>query len=85
MQIKIKNKIIGKDQPCFIVGEIGINHNGDINIAKRLIDLACKYGFDAVKFQKRTVEDVYTKEELAKPRENPFPEPPKVTPEELRS
>jgi len=72
MKIKIKDKIIGKSQPCFIVGEIGINHNGDINITKQLIDLACKYGFDAVKFQKRTVEDVYTKEELEKPRENPF-------------
>jgi len=71
-QIKIQNKIIGKEQPCFVIGEIGINHNGDINIAKQLIDLACKHGLDAIKFQKRTIEDVYTKEELKKPRENPF-------------
>ena len=49
----------------FIIAEIGINHNGDIAIAKKLIDQAKKAGFDAVKFQKRTVEKVYTKEFLA--------------------
>lgn len=70
--IKIKNKLIGENQPIFIVAEIGINHNGDINIAKKLIDMAVFNGCDAVKFQKRTVELVYTAEELAKPRENPF-------------
>lgn len=70
--IVIANKKIGNNHPCFIIAEIGINHNGDINIAKKLIDLAVEYGFDAVKFQKRTIEEVYTKEELAKPRENPF-------------
>jgi len=52
----IDNKKIGYDQPCFIIGEIGINHNGDIEIAKKLIDLAAEYGFDAVKFQKREPE-----------------------------
>lgn len=56
----------------FIIAEIGINHNGDINIAKKLIDGAVFSGCDAVKFQKRTVEKVYTKEELNKPRESPW-------------
>ena len=46
----------------FIIGEIGINHNGDINLAKKLITEAKKAGVDAVKFQKRTIELVYTKE-----------------------
>jgi len=55
-----------------IIAEIGINHNGDLNIAKKLIDGAIFSGADAVKFQKRTVEKVYSKEELDKPRENPW-------------
>lgn len=70
--VKIKNKLVGDGQPTFIVAEIGINHNGDINIAKKLIDMAVFAGCDAVKFQKRTIELVYTPEELARPRENPF-------------
>src|ERR1700691_1595025 len=70
--IKIGSKLIGQDQPCFIVAEIGINHNGDVDLAKRLISVALAAGCDAVKFQKRTVDIVYTAEELAKPRENPF-------------
>ena len=70
--VKIGNKLVGEGQPVFIIAEIGINHNGDINIAKKLIDVAAEAGADAVKFQKRTVEVVYTSEELAKPRENPF-------------
>ncbi len=56
----------------FIIAEIGINHNGDINIAKRLIDGAMFAGCDAVKFQKRTLEIVYSKEELDRPRESPW-------------
>ena len=68
----IGKKKIGDGQPCFIIAEIGINHNGDINIAKKLIDLAAFAGCDAVKFQKRTIDVVYSAEELAKPRENPF-------------
>jgi len=70
--ITIGNKKIGDGKPCFIIAEIGINHNGDINIAKKLIDLAAFAGCDAVKFQKRTINVVYSAEELAKPRENPF-------------
>lgn len=56
----------------FIIGEIGINHNGDINIAKQLIDIAKDAGCDAVKFQKRTVEKVYSKQVLDSPRESPW-------------
>ncbi len=56
----------------FIISEIGINHNGDIQIAKNLIDMAVRSGSDAVKFQKRDVETVYTKEELDKLRESPW-------------
>ncbi len=56
----------------FIIGEIGINHNGDINIAKKLIDLAKKAGADAVKFQKRDIELVYSKKLLDSPRESPW-------------
>ncbi len=66
------NRIIGNDQPCFIIAEIGINHNGDIDLAKRLISVAVAAGCDAVKFQKRTVDVVYSQDELSKPRENPF-------------
>jgi len=71
-KVKIGDKIIGEGEPVFITAEIGINHNGDINIAKKLIDVAVAAGCDAVKFQKRTIELVYTPEELARPRENPF-------------
>jgi len=56
----------------FIIAEIGINHNGDLSIAKQLIDAASDAGFDAVKFQKRTIDKVYTKEFLDSPRESPW-------------
>ena len=54
----------------FLIAEIGINHNGDLSIAKQLIDAAVDAGFDAVKFQKRTIDIVYTKEFLDGPRES---------------
>lgn len=56
----------------FIVAEIGINHNGDMDIAKKLIDAAVNAGCDAVKFQKRTVDKVYTQEFLDSPRQSPW-------------
>lgn len=59
-------------QKIFICAEIGINHNGDLSIAKKLIDAACVAGCDAVKFQKRTVNKVYTKEYLDSPRQSPW-------------
>ena len=71
-ELKIGGIAVGLGHPCFIVAEIGINHNGDIDTTKRLIDVAEAAGCEAVKFQKRTVDVVYTVEELAKPRENPF-------------
>lgn len=70
--VKIGKKIIGDSHPCFVIAEIGINHNGDLNNAKKLIDMAVECGCDAVKFQKRTIELVYTKEELERERPNFF-------------
>src|SRR5882724_3609039 len=70
--VKVGNKVIGDGRPCYVVGEIGINHNGDVDLAKRLISVAIAAGCDAVKFQKRTVDVVYTAQELAAPRESPF-------------
>lgn len=56
----------------FVIAEIGINHNGSLDIAKRLIDAAKEAGADAVKFQKRAIDLVYTKELLDSPRESPW-------------
>lgn len=56
----------------YLIAEIGINHNGSLDIAKKLIDAAAEAGFDAVKFQKRTIDKVYTKELLDSPRESPW-------------
>ena len=70
--VKIGNKHVGPGQPCYVIAEIGINHNGDVDLAKRLISVAVAAGCDAVKFQKRTIDVVYTAKELATPRENPF-------------
>ena len=56
----------------FIVAEIGINHNGDVELAKKMIDVAKNVGCDAVKFQKRTIEKVYSKEVLDSPRDSPW-------------
>ena len=56
----------------FLIAEIGINHNGDINLAKKLISEASNAGFDAVKFQKRSIDIVYKKEFLDSPRESPW-------------
>ena len=56
----------------FFVAEIGINHNGDIDIAKKLIDSATSFGFDAVKFQKREISEVYSKNFLSQPRKSPW-------------
>lgn len=71
-EVKIGKKLVGGRNPCYAIAEIGINHNGDIDLCKKLIDVAVSAGADAVKFQKRTVDVVYTPDELARPRENPF-------------
>ena len=70
--VKIGAYDVGNLHHCFIIGEIGINHNGDVNLAKKLIKIAHDFGVDAVKFQKRTVDKVYTQHELEMERPNPF-------------
>jgi len=64
--------MFARGDPTFIIAEIGINHNGDLDIAKKLIKAAVDSGCNAVKLQKRTIDVVYTAEELANPRDNPF-------------
>ncbi len=59
-------------QRTYVIAEIGINHNGDIELAKKLIDAAKFAGANAVKFQKRNIDKVYSKEQLDKPRESPW-------------
>ena len=71
MTVVIGGKPVGTGHPTFIIAEIGINHNGDLELCKKLIDVAHQAGADAVKFQKRTVDVVFSKEELDKPREVP--------------
>ena len=74
MEVRLGDRPVGDGHPCLVIGEIGINHNGDTDIARKLIDVASIAGAEVVKFQKRTVDVVYTAEELAKPRESPFGE-----------
>jgi N-acetylneuraminate synthase len=74
MQVKLGTRVVGDGQPCFVLAEIGINHNGDIQLAKRLVDVATLAGCEAVKLQKRTIDVVYSPAELARPRESPFGE-----------
>jgi N-acetylneuraminate synthase len=71
-EVSIGERLVGEGHPCFIVAEIGINHNGSLEIAKKLVDAAALGGCDAAKLQKRTVDVVYSPEELARPRESPF-------------
>jgi N-acetylneuraminate synthase len=72
MTVNIAGRTVGAQHPCYVVAEIGINHNGDLSLAKRLIDVAMASGCSAVKFQKRTIDVVYTAAELDRPRESPF-------------
>lgn len=71
-RVKVAGRYVGEGEPVFVIAEVGINHNGDLEIAKRLIDAAADAGANAVKFQKRDVEQLYTKEELEKPRTGPL-------------
>ncbi|NSW78197.1 MAG: N-acetylneuraminate synthase family protein [Chthonomonadetes bacterium] len=70
--IRIGDRLVGDGQPVYIIAEIGINHNGDVEIAKRLIDAAKLAGCDAVKFQKRTPELCVPPEQRNIPRETPW-------------
>ncbi len=71
-EVRIGDHLVGGEHPCFVVAEIGINHNGDLEMAKRLISVAVAAGCQAVKFQKRTVDVVYSPEELARPARKPL-------------
>ena len=62
MKIKIGGKLIGAGNPCFIIAEAGVNHNGKLSLAKKLIDKAKEAGVDAVKFQTFKAENIVTKE-----------------------
>jgi N-acetylneuraminate synthase len=73
-EVFLGSRPVGDGHPCYVLAEIGINHNGDVELAKKLVDVAVLAGCEGVKFQKRTVEVVYAAEELAKPRESPFGE-----------
>jgi N-acetylneuraminate synthase len=72
--VQIGRHLVGPGERVFIVAELGINHNGDLGLAKKLVAAASSIGCDAVKLQKRTVDVVYSPEELARPRESPFGE-----------
>ena len=71
-EIKIKDRFIGDGHPVFVVGEIGINHNGDVEIAKKIIAGAKHAGVDAVKFQKRTPEICVHKDQWDIERDTPW-------------
>jgi N-acetylneuraminate synthase len=71
-EMKIGNKLVGDGHPTYVVAEIGINHNGDVDIAKQMIDAAVHAGVDAVKFQKRTPEVCTPPEQQKQMRETPW-------------
>jgi N-acetylneuraminate synthase len=71
-EVRIGNRIVGDGQPAYIIAEIGINHNGNIEIAKQMINVAVHAGVDAVKFQKRTPEVCTPPEQQKQMRETPW-------------
>ena len=71
-KVSVGKKAIGAGEPVYIIAEIGINHNGDIEIAKQLMDVSVETGCDAVKFQKRTPEICVPEEQKSIPRETPW-------------
>lgn len=71
-EMKIGNKLVGDGHPTYVIAEIGINHNGDVDIAKQMIDAAVHAGVDAVKFQKRTPEVCTPPEQQKQMRETPW-------------
>jgi N-acetylneuraminate synthase len=72
IQFNINNRMLGDGHPAYIVAEIGINHNGDLNLAKKMIAAAAQAGVDAVKFQKRTPEICVPIEQRGQMRETPW-------------
>jgi N-acetylneuraminate synthase len=71
-EIKIGNKFVGDGHPAYVIAEIGINHNGDLGIAKQMIDAAVRAGADAVKFQKRTPDVATPTDQQKQMRETPW-------------
>lgn len=72
VRVKAGNRYIGKDEPVYIIGEIGINHNGSLEIAKKMVEGAARAGCDAVKFQKRTPEVCVPKDQWNIERDTPW-------------
>jgi N-acetylneuraminate synthase len=71
-EIRIGNKLVGDGRPVYVIAEIGINHNGSLDVAKRLIDGAVLAGCDAVKFQKRTPELCVPRDQWQLERDTPW-------------
>ncbi|MGO1954675.1 N-acetylneuraminate synthase family protein [Microbacterium sp.] len=72
MTVRIGSRVVGGGHPAYVVAEIGLNHNGDVELAKQLIDVAADAGADAVKFQKRTPEIATPEHMRDTPRETPW-------------
>lgn len=70
--VQIGNRLVGAGQPTYVVAEVGINHNGDVELAKRLVEAAAAAGCDAVKFQKRSPELATPPDQRDIPRETPW-------------
>ncbi len=71
-EVRLGNRMVGDGYPAYVIAEIGINHNGDLEIAKQIIDAAVHAGVDAVKFQKRTPEVATPPEQQKQMRETPW-------------
>ena len=67
LAVKVGSRLIGSTFPTYVVAEIGINHNGSLETAKTLVDVAAEAGCDAVKLQKRKLTDLYRREVLENP------------------
>lgn len=71
-EMRFGNRVVGDDHPAYVIAEIGINHNGDLDVAKEMIEAAHHAGADAVKFQKRTPEVCTPPEQQVQMRETPW-------------